>query len=550
MRKFYGLNRGFVLADPFFWFSLVVVTSFMWWILQVTQNAAGPKLAQEIADPAPNPYDYLFAEPDVSRALPPASSFWQNETLPPYLQSQAQAMAGDEELDLADEAELISASAIPQPISASKKSPPSPKSSQPAQDRAVTKTNAVSKAPTLKTSQITARNVAKLPKHLQDALDEYQHFRPSRLRTIILQINAYFSQVDRKHFFLRKLRQDARAYLAFFENRKLESYEDLAALNAHQSRPVALAQTRALIALAEGKEEELAKENVRLEGDTAPLSVFLNQVSKTPSNDAYAIAESDFFPSEILRLKQLLTKAQLAALETESRDWLQKEWEPPLLNLYLLSLDGQFKWKQLIEEVPAYYQRSQQASLRLFLAKAHNRLEAYEDARVILSEMATMKHQLTADDLAVLAYEQGKSAFGQKDFGQAVIYFQEARERAPENYMVHMNLGSAFHESGQYAPAILAFQDAARLNPLARLPWKYMGVSFLELQRPDQAQRAFENARVLGDQTVETRYQLSLALKQQDKTEAARRLLDQIGTEEVIESQLQRRIVNLRLSVQ
>ena len=101
--------------------------------------------------------------------------------------------------------------------------------------------------------------------------------------------------------------------------------------------------------------------------------------------------------------------------------------------------------------------------------------------------------------------------------------FRHALEVTENNYLAHLNLGSALDEKGQIAEAIREFQEAIRLKPDYVLAHNNLGVALVKKGQIDEGISQYQEAIRLKPDYAEAHNNLGTAFSQQGRTSEALR---------------------------
>jgi tetratricopeptide (TPR) repeat protein len=90
------------------------------------------------------------------------------------------------------------------------------------------------------------------------------------------------------------------------------------------------------------------------------------------------------------------------------------------------------------------------------------------------------------------------------------------------------NLGLMYLQQGSGSPALVAFQEAARLDPDLVDAHNQLGTAYLQHRRLDEAERAFRSAIAAGEDNPAGYGSLALVFLQRGETTRARQLLETV----------------------
>ncbi len=121
-------------------------------------------------------------------------------------------------------------------------------------------------------------------------------------------------------------------------------------------------------------------------------------------------------------------------------------------------------------------------------------------------------------------YALGQNEFSRGNYMQALTYLRESLNLAPGTYQRYYKLGETHRRLGQLAEAVMAFQEAARLNPSYEVYFQ-IGLAERDLKHFQAAAAAFHQARQFEPQNPAIPCQLGiLAMEQNDYVTAEREL--------------------------
>lgn len=93
-------------------------------------------------------------------------------------------------------------------------------------------------------------------------------------------------------------------------------------------------------------------------------------------------------------------------------------------------------------------------------------------------------------------------------FTDEITLFRDAAERAPDNFMVRLNLGRALATRGRLDEAIVEFREAARIAPDSPDALSNLGTALAEHGSPEEAAKHLRSALELDPTHVEANYTL------------------------------------------
>ncbi len=142
-------------------------------------------------------------------------------------------------------------------------------------------------------------------------------------------------------------------------------------------------------------------------------------------------------------------------------------------------------------------------------------------------------------------YQKALKLSQQKKWHQALAEFEKASELAPQDSLIHANLGVAFSQTGMHKDALLSFEKALRLGYDSPGLRYNRGVSFARVKLLDEAIEELEKALSMDRRMVKAEYDLGVLYNLQGKREKAlekvdtlfkrnnklaKKLFDQIGS--------------------
>jgi tetratricopeptide (TPR) repeat protein len=124
----------------------------------------------------------------------------------------------------------------------------------------------------------------------------------------------------------------------------------------------------------------------------------------------------------------------------------------------------------------------------------------------------------------------GVDQYKEENFADAEVNFKKGKEKAPENFEAHFNLGDAFYKQGRYDESLQEFYSSIELTENADLKSKAyhnIGNSLLKSEKYKESIEAYKNALKINPNDQETKYNLSYALKQLEKQQNQQQNQDQ-----------------------
>ena len=118
-------------------------------------------------------------------------------------------------------------------------------------------------------------------------------------------------------------------------------------------------------------------------------------------------------------------------------------------------------------------------------------------------------------------YQKALKLSQQRVWDQAVTEFIKAAELAPQDSLIHANLGVAFSKTGKHKQALLSFEKALRLGYDSPGLRYNRGVSFARVKLIDEAVQEFEKALSMDSRMVKAEYDLGVLYNLQGKREKA-----------------------------
>ena len=118
-------------------------------------------------------------------------------------------------------------------------------------------------------------------------------------------------------------------------------------------------------------------------------------------------------------------------------------------------------------------------------------------------------------------YQKALKLSQQRVWDQAVTEFMKAAELAPQDSLIHANLGVAFSKTRKHKQALLSFEKALRLGYDSPGLRYNRGVSFARVKLLDEAVNELEKALSMDNRMVKAEYDLGVLYNLQGKREKA-----------------------------
>ncbi len=115
---------------------------------------------------------------------------------------------------------------------------------------------------------------------------------------------------------------------------------------------------------------------------------------------------------------------------------------------------------------------------------------------------------------------EGVDQYHSEQFADAEVNFKKGKEKAPEQFEAHFNLGDAYYKQQKYDESIKEFYSSLELTDNADLKaqaYHNIGNSFLKSEKYKESIEAYKNALKINPDDQETKYNISYALKQMQK---------------------------------
>jgi Ca-activated chloride channel homolog len=112
---------------------------------------------------------------------------------------------------------------------------------------------------------------------------------------------------------------------------------------------------------------------------------------------------------------------------------------------------------------------------------------------------------------------EGVEQYNEQKFADAEVNFKKGKEKAPESFEAHFNLGDAYYKQQRYEESLKEFYSSLELaeeQDLRAKAYHNIGNSLLKSQKFKESIEAYKNALKINPNDQETKYNLSYALKQ------------------------------------
>jgi tetratricopeptide (TPR) repeat protein len=139
---------------------------------------------------------------------------------------------------------------------------------------------------------------------------------------------------------------------------------------------------------------------------------------------------------------------------------------------------------------------------------------------LLLCLLAITGHQIVLaqpDDLA-LKSRRAKDLMGEGKFVDAIPLYVELNRAVPHNPRLMLNLGMAFHMSGQEQNAVAQLESAVKLDPQLTPAWLFLGAARLQMHKAPAAVEALKTALRLQPDDLGAMEMLASALLSLDRT--------------------------------
>ena len=130
------------------------------------------------------------------------------------------------------------------------------------------------------------------------------------------------------------------------------------------------------------------------------------------------------------------------------------------------------------------------------------------------------------DNEAKMLYQNALKLSQKRDWPNAVTEFLKAAELAPQDSLIHANLGVALSQTGMYKEALLSFEKALQLGYDSPGLRYNRGVSFARVKLLDEAVQELETALSMDHRMVKAEYDLGVLYSLQGKREKALEKVD------------------------
>ena len=131
-----------------------------------------------------------------------------------------------------------------------------------------------------------------------------------------------------------------------------------------------------------------------------------------------------------------------------------------------------------------------------------------------------------SDREAKALYQKALKLSQQRKWDQAVTEFRKAAELAPQDSLIHANLGVAFSQTGMHKEALLSFEKALNLGYDSHGLRYNRGVSFARVKLLDEAVQELEKALSMDRRMVKAEYDLGVIYNLQGKRKKALEKVD------------------------
>lgn len=115
---------------------------------------------------------------------------------------------------------------------------------------------------------------------------------------------------------------------------------------------------------------------------------------------------------------------------------------------------------------------------------------------------------------------EGVDQYYDQKYADAEVSFKKGREKAPENFESHFNLGDAYYKQGRFDESVKEFYSSIELTENQELKahaYHNIGNSLLKSQKFKESIEAYKNALKINPDDQETKYNISYALNQLEK---------------------------------
>lgn len=111
----------------------------------------------------------------------------------------------------------------------------------------------------------------------------------------------------------------------------------------------------------------------------------------------------------------------------------------------------------------------------------------------------------------------GVDLYKDKKYADAEVKFKKGLEKDPEMFEGHFNLGDTYYKQGRYDEAMQSYKNSLQFtddkNNKAKV-YHNIGNALLKSQKLQESLGAYKNSLKLNPEDLETKYNLSYALKQ------------------------------------
>lgn len=115
---------------------------------------------------------------------------------------------------------------------------------------------------------------------------------------------------------------------------------------------------------------------------------------------------------------------------------------------------------------------------------------------------------------------EGVDLYKEKKFADAEVNFKKGLEKDAASFEGNFNLGDAYYKQGRYDEALQAYKNALSLTDdkyMKARAYHNIGNSLLKSQKLKESIEAYKNSLKLNPEDLETKYNLSYALRQQQQ---------------------------------
>lgn len=114
----------------------------------------------------------------------------------------------------------------------------------------------------------------------------------------------------------------------------------------------------------------------------------------------------------------------------------------------------------------------------------------------------------------------GVDQYNDGKYVDAEVNFKKGKEKAPESFEAHFNLGDAYYKQGKYDESIKEFYSSLELTQeptLKARAYHNIGNSLLKAKKIKESIEAYKNSLKINPTDQETKYNISYALSLLDK---------------------------------